>query len=282
MSFSDILALLEILVTILFGYYIMHWVTVRDTRTRSVKELYLNRLSDIKKQVDLFFSDLFDGKLDWREVADWYGHQQSALTSFDDGLRLALPVRKRKLEDIVNDIHETVTGSEFYNDSYNNIKYVLNNDEKSRILAVKEAVDKAFNEYVVQINNSRQYYFWETIKQNFNFDKAYFIDENYRNPFWEAFKIRFWKSLPYVLALVIFLLLVKGTYNSYHRSIIEENRRQESFVNLADKAFERIDLLNETIKDISKRRVKGCQAKDSCQFKQLTREKKQDGKILNK
>ena len=113
MSFSDILALVEILVTILFGYYITHWVSVRDTRTRSVKDLYLNQLADIKKNVDTFFKDLFEGKLKGRTIADWYGHQQTSLTCFDEGLRMALPIRKEKLEDVVNRIHEEITGSNF-------------------------------------------------------------------------------------------------------------------------------------------------------------------------
>lgn len=251
MNFSDILALLEILVTILFGYYITHWVTVRDTRTRSVKDLYLGQLSDIKKRCDTFFHDLFDGKLKGRTIADWYGHQQSALTCFDDGLRMALPIRKEKLEDIVNRIHETITGSEYYNDNFNKKKYMLTKDEQAKMLDLKNRVDKSFNEYVVQINNSRQYYFWETLKQNYWFDVEYFKVNEKRNPQWDALKIRGLKLLPYVFVFVAVVMVVRGAYKSYSDNLVEEKQRQEIFNAGIDKLIEKANELNSTLSTIS-------------------------------
>lgn len=38
MEISDLLSLSEIAVTILLGYYITHWITVKDQRTRTVKD----------------------------------------------------------------------------------------------------------------------------------------------------------------------------------------------------------------------------------------------------
>lgn len=251
MSFSDILALLEILVTILFGYYITHWVTVRDTRTRSVKDLYLGQLTDIKKNVDKFFDDLFAGKLKGRTIADWYGHQQNALTCFDDGLRLALPIRKEKLEDIVNRIHEIITGSEFYNDNFKRSKYILTKDEQAKMLDLKNSVDKSFNEYVVQINNSRQYYFWETIRQNYLFDVEYFKVSEGKHPCWEAIKIRGLKLLPYLVAFIVVVLLVKGTYNSYKDNLAEEQQRQDAYSDCIERLIEKTDQLNTTLNAIS-------------------------------
>lgn len=251
MSFSDILALLEILVTILFGYYITHWVSVRDTRTRSVKDLYLNQLSDIKKRVDTFFDDLFAGKLKGRTIADWYGNQQNSLTCFDEGLRLALPIRKVKLEDIVNEIHETITGSDYYNDHFSKRKYELTNEERAKMLALKNKVDRSFNEYVVQINNSRQYYFWETLKQSYQFDLEYFKSTETKWPKWSVIRIRCVKILPYLLAVLVLFFVIKGTYNSYKVNFNQEQSRQETLERDVDKLIERVDSVNESLKSIA-------------------------------
>lgn len=247
MSFSDILALLEILVTILFGYCITHWVTVRDTRTRSVKDLYISQLSEIKNQVDIFFCKLFEGRLRGRTIADWYGHQQIALTCFDEGLRMALPIRKEKLEDIVNRIHETITGSAYYNDNFNKKKYVLSKDEQVKMHALKRNVDKAFNEYVVQINNSRQYYFWESFKQNYLFDVAYFTFSDRRYPRFDALKIRGFKLLPFFVVSIAVVLIVRSTYTSYRNNLINEQQRQKVYCDGIDKFFEKTDQLNSTL-----------------------------------
>lgn len=251
MSFSDILALLEIIVTILFGYYITHRVSVRDTRTRSVKDIYLNQLSEIKKRVDDFFDNLFAGKMKGRTIADWYGNQQNSLTCFDEGLRLALPIRKNKLEDIVNEIHETITGSEYYNDHFNEKKYELTNNERAKMLDLKNKVDKSFNEYVVQINNSRQYYFWETVKQNYLFDLEYFKSTETKWPKWCAIRIRCVKFLPYVLAVFVLFVVIRGTYISYKGNAEHEQSRQETLETGIDKLLERIDATNESLKSIA-------------------------------
>lgn len=250
MSFSDILALLEILVTILFGYCITHWVSVRDTRTRSVKDLYLNQLSDIKKRVDTFFDDLFTSKLKGRTIADWYGNQQNSLTCFDEGLRMALPIRKMKLEDIVNEIHETITGSEYYNDHFNKKKYELTNTERAKMVALKNKVDKSFNEYVVQINNSRQYYFWETLKQNYMFDLEYFRSTEVKWPKWCAIRIRCVKLVPYIISLLVLFFVIKSTYNSYRRNAKQKQSQQETFEGSVNKLIERVDSVNESLKSI--------------------------------
>lgn len=279
MSFSDILAIVEIFVTILFGYYITHWVGVRDTRTRSVKELYLNQLAKIKGEVDAFFKDLFDGKLNGRKIADWYGHQQGNLTCFDEGLRMALPIRKRKIEDIVNDIHEEITGSEFYNDNYKKQRYVLNGSERVRMTALKNKVDKAFNEYVVQINNSRQYYSWEILKQNYHFDVEYFKDEEKKHPVLEALKIRGLKMIPYFLVLFALFFIVRATHNSYKQSIEAEEQRKELDESTYNRLFEKVDSLNESMKEIVKGHERST-VNDSCLINIISRDLELEKSIL--
>ena len=173
------------------------------------------------------------------------------MTCFDEGLRLALPICKEKLEDIVNRIHETITGSEYYNDHFKNKKYILTKDEQVKMLDLKTKVDKSFNEYVVQINNSRQYYFWETLRQNYFFDVEYFKVENKQYPCWHALKIRGLKLLPYVFALIAFILIIKGTFTSYKENLNDENQRQEIFNNSLYKLIEETDRINSTLTTIS-------------------------------
>lgn len=215
MNISDILGVVEIVVTILFGYYITHRVSVRDTRIRTVKDLYLSQLNDIKKNVDYFFDSLFKGKLQGRAIADWYGHQQSSLICFDEGLRMSLRIRKEKLEDVVNKIHEEITGSDFYNDNFNKKNYILSNTEQAKMLELKYRIDKSFNEYVVHINNSRQYYFWETIKQNYCFDVDYYTNcKKSKYPNFRAITVRFVKVLVFSVALFISTYLIYDIFIS--------------------------------------------------------------------
>lgn len=251
MDFSDILAIIEILVTILFGYLITHWVSVRDSRTRSVKDIYLKQLDDIKGRVDEFFDKLLSDKLKGRSIADWYGHQQNSLTCFDDGLRLALPIRKEKLEDIVNNIHEVITGSEYYNEHFRNNRYVLTNDERVKMIDLKNSVDKAFNEYIVQINNSRQYYFWENLKRNLIFDKVYFTSQKKKCPWGRTLVLRLLRILPWVIIVWVLSIGFKRVTESYSNNSSKGQETLELFESNINRLFEETTSINETLKSIS-------------------------------
>lgn len=278
MSFSDLLSLIEILVTILFGYYITHWVTVRDTRTRSVKDLYLEQLNDIKKSVDSFFNDLFDCKLNGRTIADWYGHQQEKLICFDEGLRLALPIRKRKIEEIVNDIHEEVTGSDYYNDHFKDRKYQMNKAEQVKMNALRAKVDKAFNEYIIQINNSRQYYFWEVIKQNYRFDLDYFKSQNVKSPELRAVRIRLQKSFPYLVFISIVILIFIGAHHSFSSAEEETLKRDSTNDAHMERLLEEVNTLDESINRITEEIKEGTKT-DSCLMRSIVIQTKEVQRI---
>lgn len=251
MQFSDILAIIEIIVTILFGFYITHWVSVRDSRTRSVKDIYLSQLDKIKDRVDKFFDDLLSGKMKGRTIADWYGHQQSSLTCFDDGLRLALPIRKEKLEDVVNRIHEVITGSEYFNEHFRNSRYVLTNEERAKMISLKNSVDRSFNEYVVQINNSRQYYFWETLYQNVLFDKEYYKSTKKRCPLCLALLLRLGKLLPWGVLISVLTFVCVSAIDNY--KVNSSNIQNIQSVNeyRINGIYEKTDSINASLKAIS-------------------------------
>lgn len=250
MDVSDILVLIEILVTILVGYYITHWVSIRDTRTRMVKDFYISELKIIKKEVDSFFSDLFNSKLNGRKIADWYGHQQQALTCFDEGLRMALPIKKIKLEDVVNSIHETITGSEYFNDHFKDRKYQMNCEEKSKVIELQERTNQAFNEYLVQINNSRQFYSWELILQNFKYDLEYFHSIKHKSPKFIAVGIRFLKIIPHIAVFCLVILGGRKIYALYNEKQEEDRKEYMRTIKLQETLIEEITKQNAAFEDV--------------------------------
>ena len=227
MSISDILAFFDIFVTILLGYYITHRVNVRDSRTRMVKEHYIYELKTIRSMVDSFFLDLYKGNLDGRQISDWYGHQQQILTSFDDGLRMALPIKKKKIEDVVNSIHETITGSDYFNDHFADEHYRMDNAEKPVVIRLQENVNTEFNEYLVQINNSRQFNLWELIRERFKYELQYHQSIKVKCPRCKIFCIWSIKFIAYLLIILFLASLCFKAYASYKEKLEEDKMKFE-------------------------------------------------------
>ena len=51
MTYSDLLSSISILTSIVFGFYITHWYSIRDSRTRVVKDYYIEQVKGIKGRV---------------------------------------------------------------------------------------------------------------------------------------------------------------------------------------------------------------------------------------
>lgn len=201
---SDFLSIIDICITLLIGYFLSHWMSVRDSRTRALKDFYIEQLIKIKNETDSFFNDVFAGKLNSREISDWYGKHQNECFCFDEGLRMALPINKKNINDVVNDIHETITGSDYFNDHFKDDKYQLNNKEYLEILSLRQKVNTSFNEYLVQINNCRQFTYFEILWQRIKLNYKY-CTEN-KKGWLKILLLPFFK----LLKVVIILILIYG------------------------------------------------------------------------
>lgn len=210
MELSEFLSIVEICVTILVGYYLSHWVSVRDSQTRALKDYYIEMLKSIRIEVDNFFNNLLADKLTPQKIASWYGSHQDELTRFDNGLRMALPINKRLLSDVINDIHEQITGSDDYNDKYRKNKYIPSAAERVEIAKLRQQVDASFNDYIVSINNSRQFAWYQIFWQRISSDFEYCW--NNKSKGWHVF-------LPWLFSLLVWLaicvVVAWGMCNAY-------------------------------------------------------------------
>lgn len=227
MEISDLLSLSEIAVTILLGYYITHWITVKDQRTRTVNDYYISQLKDIRKDVDAFFREMLKGNLNCRRISDWYGNQEGRLNSFDEGLRLALPLRKKRLTETIDEIHREITITPFFNDHFNDRKLLFSNVERANVLNLKNKIDKSFNEYIIQINNSRPKSTLETLWQNFVLENDF--HKNVRNkkyPYFSTLWNRILKLLPYLFVAILLSYLAKIAWSSYQTHDIKVEKEK--------------------------------------------------------
>ena len=87
MELSDLLAILDIVVTIVVGYVITHMVSVRDSRTRAIKDYYIQELAAIKSEINNFYASLFKGELEAKEIISWYSAIRNRIDSFDQAVR---------------------------------------------------------------------------------------------------------------------------------------------------------------------------------------------------
>lgn len=153
MNLSDLISIVELLTTIVFGLYLTHWFNVKDTKTRAIKDYYINQLNKLKGDCDNFFDRLFQQNINAKEIISWYDVEQIKLENFDNGILESLPVRFEKLEKVVDDIYSYITNSEDYNNNFNSEYITLSVQMKIALKREKRTLDNAFNRHLMIVNS---------------------------------------------------------------------------------------------------------------------------------
>ena len=122
------------------------------------------------------------------------------------------------LEEIINDIHEAITGSEYYNEHFKDVAYIVDKHERLVMNELRSKIDKSLNEYIIQINNARKYYVWETMRQEYLFESDYLRESKAKYPRIRTIGKVVLKLVPFVTLLIIISLCVIGVSNSFRNN----------------------------------------------------------------
>lgn len=71
MTIADFLTFIGIVVSIVFGFIITRFCSIKDARTRMIKDYYIEQLKQIKSRVDKFYHRVAFGKLSARKIILW-------------------------------------------------------------------------------------------------------------------------------------------------------------------------------------------------------------------
>ncbi len=153
MELSDFLNIVGILVTIICGFFIAHWASVKDSRTRSIKDYYIDWIKQIQKEVDKTFEESICGEMSSKKLISWYGYYQYYIENFDIAVRKDLPVRIEKLFENIDGIYCYLTAIDEFNGAYDKSKFTLDSSSRVKIVQMKKDLDLLFSKYIGLINN---------------------------------------------------------------------------------------------------------------------------------
>ena len=125
MTYSDLLSSISILTSIVFGFYITHWYSIRDSRTRVVKDYYIEQVKGIKGRVDKFFHQVAWGKKSARYIISWNKHIDLDIDSIDNGVRKVLDIHIASFGDLLATFYQEITMWDDYNTQFGRATYTL-------------------------------------------------------------------------------------------------------------------------------------------------------------
>ena len=195
MTITDFLTFVGIAVSVIFGFFVSHYCSVKDARTRVIKDYYIEQLKQIKGRVDTFYHRVAFGKLSARKIITWYDHIQLDIKSLDEGIRKTLDTQIDEFSDELDKYYAEITNWDDFNDHFSDSQYVPNIKSRERLLQIKYEIDEFLNDYILHVNQANNFSIfkiqWRRIKQS----RIYFLKKGKKVPLLSAIGERFQKHI---------------------------------------------------------------------------------------
>ena len=236
MTISDFLTFIGIVVSIVFGFIITRFCSIRDTRTRMIKDYYIEQLKQIKGRVDTFFHRVAFGKSSARKIITWYDHIQLDVKSIDEGIRKTLDTQIDEFNNVLDRYYAEITNWEDFNDHFSDSKYVPDNSSREKLLRMKYAIDEFLNEYIQHVNQANNFSIFKVQCKRISQSWRYYKQVGKNKPFIRAILERLakhlWEFLILLLTIVgiiyLFFHLDKENKNELIEPLKEISAKQDS------------------------------------------------------
>lgn len=280
MTIADILTFAGIVVSIVVGFFITHLNSVRDIRTRALKDYYIEQLKAIKGRVDKFYHQIAFGKSSFKKVVNWYEHIRLDITSIDKGIRQSLDLQIDEFGDILYNYYDEITGWEDFNNQYRNSHYHPTTECKEKLHRMKYEIDEFLNNYIQHVNQANNYPIWITQKNRINQSISYFRKKGCRYPILRAWRERIekhiWESLCTIILICTVIWLCtkveKGKKYDLETPLKEISYKQDTIVKSIREFKEKYEPIKIKAKTFNNSAFFNAQKVDSVQIKLYQKE----------
>jgi hypothetical protein len=250
MSFSDILTISEILISVVVGFYLAHWYSVRDTQHRAVKDYYITMLSNLQADCEFIFHGVLNSSISGAELLSAIDDLDSALEGFDEDLRRALPIKLKKLQDLIGDVTDKLTDLNDINVQLYQQQFNLGINDRITVRQLSKEAHRHFGVYINQININPGHHvwheLWSNIRNTFSFFKARHSTFPILRTLWSLL-CAFWTRL---LMLFILLLLIFGVWKSYRNQSLNEEDEKKSLQEWRNSVIREMKMHNAILEQI--------------------------------
>ena len=251
MELSDLLAILDIVVTIVIGFVITHMVSVRDSRTRAIKDYYIQELADIKSEINKFYASLFKGDLEAKEIIGWYSAIRNRIDSFDQSVRKTFTIYEGSIAKKLFLNYKYITNSNDFNSNYNQGKIIFRAATKNAIGKNEKQLYTLVERTLYDINNVRARDYierkWLELKSHY----LYYRTTGRKTEFESCLNILWAWLCTHKSNVVLWFGLAVAAYFIFVN--IDKVLKQDNENSAQLELIERFDTLNSIVKDISNR-----------------------------
>lgn len=154
MGLSEFLSILDIVVTVLIGFVITHMVSVRDSRTRAIKDYYIQELSAIKVEINVFYSKIFKGELAAKDIICWYKILKNKVDCIEKSVKKTFSIYDPSIAETLFSNFKHISSTEDFNNNFDKDKVGFNGVTIKEFGCELRELSETIEQTLYDINNS--------------------------------------------------------------------------------------------------------------------------------
>ena len=155
MSASDIISIVDIVVSVGIGIWIATAITKSQTKERFLKEYFTNEINGIKDDCKAFFDEICYDKKSASNIKIGFKLLSMRVTALETNLKSTFKKVDCNLSHHLNIIQLEITGCDDFNNQYKEQSVSFSPDQKNTILDSRHKLLTEFSKSVVVINKAR-------------------------------------------------------------------------------------------------------------------------------
>ena len=155
MSASDIISIVDIVVSVGIGIWIATAITKSQTKERFLKEYFTNEINGIKDDCKAFFDEICYDKKSASNIKIGFKLLSMRVTALETYLKSTFKKVDCNLSHQLNIIQLEITGCDDFNNQYKEQSVSFSPDQKNTILDSRHKLLTEFSKSVVVINKAR-------------------------------------------------------------------------------------------------------------------------------
>lgn len=256
MLLSDFLSLVNIGVTLVVGFYLTHWLSVRDSRHRALKDFYIDEVKSLSEEIGEIFKKLKSGGITGEQFVQWFNSIERRLDILDADIKIAFPVFCESLYDPVFEAHRIISNSDDFNNFFRTENHIYNAETTNLIVENEERIYKSIHSVVSNINECpKRGLFasgWRWLVKEWRF----YIERNnnVRAYIWQWLKRLAYYVIIFILPMLMVYSFWRWTITQFAPEESELERRQVEAIELSvikiNDLNRKMDSLDEDLKNI--------------------------------
>lgn len=250
MELSEITSIVDILVTLVVGFWLTRYLGNRDTRSRVLKDFYIEEAKDLQNDVRVFFARLLSNHVSGAELSRWHKSHKNKFKAFDESVRESFPIKCPSVNTELFKIHREITNLEEFNNAFSTGLFNFSPNHRARIDELECSALTLLNDYVVQVNNSSGLGYCDRILHELKHEYVYYIDKMHF--FCRYSFLWLWRIFKVVIVLILVYYGLGFCMREYVKYTQEKSREKEQTQKNIDKAIKSIEVQNAKLDSIDR------------------------------